>query len=136
MVLRRSNGFFGNNKNRILNMGRSPNGDYWMASNRGLEEGMPDGRRKNYAGIGLKYVWPRNANELIVSANWGVGLFDLHRFQLVDTLWRERTTTVYLRKDTLYIGTLNGLFQLPPDRSPGLFGTADPFFAKADRCSC
>ena len=130
MVLRRSNGFFGNTRNRILDMGRCPRGDYWVASDRGMEEGMPDGQRKSFVPVGLKYVWPRNTNELIISTNWGVGLFDLRSFQLTDTLWRERSTTVFLRRDTLFIGTLNGLYILPPDRSPVFLGKNIPFLQK------
>ena len=130
MVLRRSAGINGRNRNRILDLGRSPRGNYWVASDHGMEEGTIDGRRKSFKPIGVKFVWPRNANELIVSTNWGVGLFDLRRFEFVDTLWRERSTIVFLRRDTLYIGTLNGLYVLPPDRSPVFLGKDISFLQK------
>ena len=109
MILRESLSFFGSNKNHILDLGYASNGGYWLASDRGMEKGTLDFHRTNTSDIGVKSVWAKNTNELILATYWGVCLFDLRSFSVTDTLWRERSTTVHIRKDTLFIGTLTGL---------------------------
>ena len=101
-----------------------------MLSDDELTELSTDFHRKREIPIGLKSVFPKNHDELLIGTFWGVAIFNLRHFQVTDTLWRERSTTVYYRKDTILIGTLNGLYALPPDRSMVFMGKRIPFFQK------
>jgi ligand-binding sensor domain-containing protein len=127
MILRKSMSFFGTNKNRILNMGYAPGGGYWLASDRGMEKGTFDFHRTIFKEVGVKSVWPKNADELFLATYWGACLFDLQTFRVKDTLWRERSTTVYCRNDTLFVGTLAGLYAIAPDHSAVFMGKNFPF---------
>ncbi|HXO75621.1 MAG TPA: two-component regulator propeller domain-containing protein, partial [Puia sp.] len=117
-------------KNRVLSFGLMPNGNYLVASDDELDEFSTDHRRQRWFADGLKSVFPKNRDQLLLSTYWGVALFDLRNWRLVDTLWHERSTTVYYRRDTILIGTLNGLYALPPDRSVIFMGKKIPFFQK------
>ena len=130
MNLRRSMSFFGTNKNRMLDLGNAPNGGYWLASDRGMEKGTLDFHRTIMKDVGVKSVCIKNANELILATYWGACLFDLRSFAVKDTLWRERSTIVHIRKDTLFIGTLTGLYALAPDHSVVFMGKDFPFLQK------
>ncbi|MBO9204577.1 MULTISPECIES: sensor histidine kinase [Niastella] len=55
-------------------------------------------------------------NNVIVATDKNVVAVDQNRFEIVDTLLRERATCVFSNDDTLYVGTLNGLYQLLPDK--------------------
>jgi ligand-binding sensor domain-containing protein len=121
----------GISKNRVLSFGRLSNGCYLVASDDELDEVIKDDfHRKRWYATGLKSVFPKNRDELLLSTYWGVALFNLGTFTVADTLWRERSTTVYYRRDTILIGTLNGLYALPPDRSVVFMGKKNPFFQK------
>jgi hypothetical protein len=41
---------------------------------------------------------------------------DQESFTITDTIWQERATCLFSNKDTIYIGTLNGLYQLTPGK--------------------
>ena len=120
----------GTSKNRILNFSSLPNGNYLVVSDDELTELSTNFHRKREIPEGLKSVFPKNHDELLIGTYWGVAIFNLRDFQVTDTLWRERSTTVYYRKDTILIGTLNGLYALPPDRSVVFMGKKIPFFQK------
>jgi hypothetical protein len=47
-----------------------------------------------------------------------------------DTIWKERSTAVYWRNDTSYIGTLNGLYAVTADHSIIFLGEKAPFFKR------
>jgi ligand-binding sensor domain-containing protein len=79
---------------------------------------------------GTKSVFKKSRNELLIGAYWGAAFFDERNCHMKDTIWRERSTAVYWRKDTSYIGTLNGLYIVARDK-PGVFlGNKIPFFRK------
>jgi ligand-binding sensor domain-containing protein len=116
-------------KNRILYLSRdSTRRQIYMASDIGFSTVC-----SNYpkpVELGVKTVFEKDSSELLVSASSGVYRFDLRRFRITDTLWRERSTTLYYRRDTLYIGTLNGLYILAPHRSAYFPGKTIPFLQK------
>jgi ligand-binding sensor domain-containing protein len=120
----------GISKNRILSFSWLPNGNYLIASDDQLNELTMDFSRKRSIAEGLKSVFPKGGDELLLGTLWGVALFDLRNFRVTDTLWHERSTTVYYRKDTILIGTLDGLYAMPPDRSVVFMGRNNPFFQK------
>jgi ligand-binding sensor domain-containing protein len=130
LVLRKKVTLTAVSKNRILNISRMHNGMYLIASDRGLEECTPEFRIRQLKNMGLKSIFEVSRDKLLLSAFWGVGLFDLHNFRLIDTLWRDRATTVYYRRDTTYIGTLNGLYAVTLNRSVVFLGKNIPFLQK------
>jgi ligand-binding sensor domain-containing protein len=50
--------------------------------------------------------------------------------QILDTFWRGRCTTLYYRGDTIFVGTLNGLYLLLKDSSVMYLGEKVPFLRK------
>jgi ligand-binding sensor domain-containing protein len=78
----------------------------------------------------IKASFRKNDREVFFATNLGVFLFDQDRFRVVDTIWRERATAVFLRDDSLFIGTLNGLYLVKKDRSVIFLGEKIPFFRK------
>lgn len=51
-----------------------------------------------------------NGNNLYVAASRGIYVVDQQKIAITDTVWRERTSAVYVQGDTVFVGTLNGLF--------------------------
>jgi ligand-binding sensor domain-containing protein len=127
MRLRQRGSLMGGAKSRTMAVNLLPSGNLLIASDHGFDESSPVFRRKATTWINLKAVFPKNSNELFFSSNWGVGLFNVHDFRVTDTLWRERSTSVFYRKDTVYIGTLKGLFEMAPDKSVTFLGRKIPF---------
>jgi ligand-binding sensor domain-containing protein len=39
-----------------------------------------------------------------------MSLINPYTLHILDTIWRGRATTIYLKNDTAYVGTLNGLY--------------------------
>ncbi|GGA86262.1 sensor histidine kinase [Puia dinghuensis] len=77
---------------------------------------------------GIKSVCKKANSDLLVGYNWGAAVFSGRSLRIIDTLWRERTTAVFARYDTAYIGTLNGLYRVHPDRSVSYLGGKAAFF--------
>lgn len=69
-------------------------------------------------------------HKLLLATSWGAGILDMSYFQEMDTLWRERSTAVFYKEDTIYIGTLNGLYRSVKGRSLELLGEGTPFLRK------
>lgn len=131
MTLRQTVSTSGSSKNRIQAIGVMPGRkSLWEASDLGIEESTLDLERIARVVFGVKGVVRKDSSQLFVSTTWGLGIFDLRRFWIVDTLWRERTTCCFYNRDTLYFGTLNGLYSMAPDRSTRYGGQAVPFLKK------
>ncbi|HTI11816.1 MAG TPA: histidine kinase [Puia sp.] len=81
-------------------------------------------------GAHVKTAFRKNERELLVTSSRGCTLFDTRAFRFTDTLFHERSTVVYSRKDSIYIGTLNGLYLVNKDRSVTYLGDEIPFFKK------
>jgi len=116
-------------KNRITYVGRLPNNDILIAGDGSTTMTNSDFRNPRWVGVGLKCVVNKSPDQLLVSSFWGVGLLDLHTMR-TDTLWHERSTTVYYRKDTILIGTLNGLFAKPAKGPIAAYAGNIPFFRR------
>jgi ligand-binding sensor domain-containing protein len=80
--------------------------------------------------LGVKSVFRLNAKKLLMATANVAGIFDLDAFRITDTLWRERSTTVFCYKDSIYIGTLNGLYVFVPGRPRQYLGAGIPFLRK------
>jgi len=128
---RRSKGTIGHlSRNRILFLGRMPNGHIYWGADAWLAEGDKSYSNPRSILAGIKDVAVRTSNEIYISTPWGVALADLRTFRITDTLWRERSTCIYNRNDTLFIGTLSGLYQLYPDRRSIFLGQGNPILRK------
>ncbi len=79
---------------------------------------------------GIKSVARINDRNLLVAFSWGAGILDLPAFRIRDTLWRERSTVVFYHEDTMYIGTLNGLYRSVRDQPFVFLGEKTPFLRR------
>jgi ligand-binding sensor domain-containing protein/two-component sensor histidine kinase len=68
--------------------------------------------------------------QLLVASSAGLLLVDLDKGQIVDTIMKERTTTLVSLHDTTYIGTLNGLYRMTKDHRITFLGQNIPFLRK------
>jgi ligand-binding sensor domain-containing protein len=77
--------------------------------------------------MGVKSVVRKGDRQLILATSKGVYLYDKPLRRVIDTLWRERSTVVYYYQDTIYVGTLHGLYRLDGNRSVDYLGEHIPF---------
>jgi len=117
-------------KNKVLDFGYAPKGHFYIASDLGVEFMTPDFHRVFYNPIQMKSCIRMDGDRLLVAAFWGAAIFDLKSAMITDTLWRERSTCVLDHRDTVLIGTLNGLYAVRPDKSVQFLGEKVPFFQK------
>ena len=117
-------------KNRVIDFGFAPHDNLYIASDLGVEYMSKDLRRKFYNPVQMKSCVRMDSNRLLVAAFWGAAIFNLNSGVVTDTLWRERSTCVWAHRDTAYIGTLNGLYAVAPDKSVQFLGDLVPFFRK------
>jgi ligand-binding sensor domain-containing protein len=80
--------------------------------------------------VSLKSAFRTGDNEFLFVNSIGGFRAKLDPLQVVDTFWKGRCTTVYLRQDTTYVGTLSGLYFLLKDRSVTYAGDSIPFLRK------
>jgi ligand-binding sensor domain-containing protein len=118
-----------NAKNRTLYFEEEHN-NIFVASDIGLMEVTKDFHLLRTMNIGVKSVFKKNDKEYLISSNTGLGVLDLDCFCFTDTLWRGRSTAVYFHADTTYVGTLNGLYRIHPDKSIVFLGEKIPFLKK------
>ena len=90
------------------------------------------GRTKERHGIAkaliVKSFFRKSKDQLLVATGAGVFLVSLPDLRILDTLWKERATTVFYRRDTTYVGTLDGLFLVLKDNSRLFAGEKEPLF--------
>jgi hypothetical protein len=65
-------------------------------------------------------------NKLYVATTASVFVFDPETLKATDSFFHERATAVYAFNDTVYVGTLNGLYCFYPDRSTRFLGEKLP----------
>jgi hypothetical protein len=95
-----------------------------------LTEGTRGFRFKRDLTDCIKSVAWINSRKLLLATRWGAGIFDLKTFRFTDTLFRERTTVAFYKNDTMYIGTLNGLYRSVKRSSFEFLGDKTPFLKK------
>ena len=93
----------------IAYVDRAPNGNivYGSQDHVGLADGVV------YKFLPLmhgKVIVRVNAEQMIVGNSKGVFRIHIPTLTLMDTLWRQRCSALMLQNDTLYMGTLNGLY--------------------------
>jgi ligand-binding sensor domain-containing protein len=120
-----------NAKNRILYFDEV-NDMVFLASDVGVLEITKDlhGQRRGLIITGVKSVFKKNDKAYLISTSTGLAEFTLGCFCYTDTLWEGRSTAVYFHADTTYVGTLNGLYRIGPDKSVVFMGEKIPFLKK------
>ena len=121
---------YGESMNRVLFLGRMPNGWMYWGTEQWLNSVAPDYKSCRAIEASIKDIVEKNDSELIVGTNANVLLVGLPGLRTLDTLWRERSTALYYRADTVYFGTLNGLYRMAPDRQVTYLGRDIPFLKK------
>ncbi|GGA86281.1 sensor histidine kinase [Puia dinghuensis] len=115
---------------RILYIDTLSDGRMLYGSDFSLEAWTRRPRPQLESDVNVKGGWLKNDRQLLVASSRGAFLIDLRSFRIVDTLCKERTTTLYYHKDTTYIGTLNGLYRLTGDHQNQFLGKDIPFLRK------
>jgi ligand-binding sensor domain-containing protein len=82
-------------------------------------------QHKGVGGIAFKGLC-LNGDKLYVSTKDNVFIIHPETWAISDTIWRERSTSVYADKDTAYIGTLAGLYRYLPNRTLQYLGDKTP----------
>jgi len=114
-------------KNRLLYLDTVNSGDIVVGSDNDLAEIKGPGYQPiRMIVVSVKSVVRRPDGRLLAASVWGVGNFDVKRWRFIDTIWRERATAVYSYLDTVYIGTLNGLYRQVGNRPPELMDASEP----------
>jgi ligand-binding sensor domain-containing protein len=67
-----------------------------------------------------------NGDQLYVATKDNVVTLNPETFKITDTVWHSRSSAVFASHDTIYIGTLNGLYCRYPDRSIRFLGEKLP----------
>jgi ligand-binding sensor domain-containing protein/two-component sensor histidine kinase len=117
-------------KNRILYISRIGKDKFMYGSDFGMVKCTNSLNVLGSEWGGVKSVFEMSDDRLLLSGSWGVGIFDVPAFRIKDTLWKERATTAYYHHDTIYIGTLNGLYRMTKDRTVTFLGKNIPFLRK------
>ena len=118
-------------KNRILFLEALNRNSFFLGSDSYLDIcSLSAQSRTYYYPTGIKSVVRKSDQEFLLASFWGIGVFNLPQRRITDTLWRGRTTAVYYRHDTLYIGTLKGLYTTAPGGAVDFIGKNIPFLRK------
>jgi hypothetical protein len=67
-----------------------------------------------------------NGDKVYVASKDNVFILDPHTLKSTDTVWDTRSTAVFASRDTVYIGTVNGLYCVMPDKSTRFLGEKLP----------
>jgi hypothetical protein len=83
--------------------------------------------QKSINPVAVKGMFPYNG-KLFVATKENVLVIDPETFKIKDTIWHERATAVFVNNDTVYIGTVAGLYRRLPDKSMQFLGEKTPAF--------
>jgi len=115
----------------ILFIDTLQNGDLICGSNMKLINCSSTFNRKDFLDeINFKGAYKKSEKELLVATSRNVVIVNPYNLQISDTIWKDRATSIYLRNDTTYIGTLNGLYIIKKDKSVVWLGDKIPFLRK------
>jgi sensor histidine kinase YesM len=67
-----------------------------------------------------------NGDQLYVASKENVFVMDPYTLKIKDTVWHSRPTAIFVSHDTVYIGTVNGLYCVMPDKSTRFLGEKLP----------
>jgi ligand-binding sensor domain-containing protein len=129
-VLRGQHPFFYNTSHRVWFVGMLGKKRIISGSDYGLTEGTSGWKFVREVPRNIKSAVRIDERRLLVGGAWGAAIFDMGDFRFRDTLWRERCTTVFYHLDTIYIGTLGGLYRSVGGRPPVFLGAKVPFLRR------
>jgi ligand-binding sensor domain-containing protein len=93
-----------------------------LGTSAGLLKLVPPLRRKaDIFGVSVK-SFCRHKNVVLIATDRNVVVLDPKPFKITDTIWNERPSCLYSNNDTIYIGTLNGLYMITPGKQPQYLG--------------
>jgi hypothetical protein len=72
-------------------------------------------------GVSVKAMC-RHRNTMLVATDRNVSALDPYTFKLTDTIWHERATCLFSNNDTIFVGTLSGLYMITPDKQVQYLG--------------
>lgn len=78
----------------------------------------------------VKYIHYRNEDSIYAATSNDLTLFNLSNLRQNKIIWKERSTAIALYKNTLFVGTLNGLYHLPQNADPVFMGDFDTLFTR------
>lgn len=84
----------------------------------------------DFFGGGVKSVVRMSAKKMLVANSQGAYILDLDGSAFRDTIWQERTTIAFYKDDTIYIGSLNGLYRSVKGQPFVFLGEKTPFLRK------
>ena len=115
--------FTWNNNFPVYNILSLPDGNVAMGAAYFLNKFSPELKRDLCT---LKLIAVKSmcmsGNHLLVSTDKEVVRIDPSSFKIIDTIWHTRASCIFSNKDTVYIGTLNGLYQLLPGQKASYTG--------------
>ncbi|THU39459.1 histidine kinase [Niastella caeni] len=82
-------------------------------------------KQKEIYPVVVKGIFPYR-DKLFVAAKDNVLVVDPETFKITDTIWHERSTSVFVSNDTVYIGALGGLYCSLPDKTKQFLGEKVP----------
>ena len=120
-------------RNRIMYIGELKNNTLIVGSDIALYRAELLRNAHSYTSLSasinqVKTTFRKNERELLITGAEGCLTLDLETFRITDTLFHPRASAVFIRNDTTYIGTLNGLFAVLKDKSILFLGEKIPFF--------
>ena len=100
----------GNLAERVMSLNVGNDGSVLMWTDSRMDSLSPALKRMGgYHGVIVKSV-RRHGNIALVATGRDVVWYDTKELKPIDTIWKERSTTAFFRHDTIFIGTLDGLF--------------------------
>ncbi len=83
---------------------------------------------------GIKSAAQIDDHHWLIGTATGAYILDPGQHKITDTICRERTTVVFYSTDTMYFGTLNGLYRKAEGHAPEFLGGKDPFLRRPISC--
>jgi hypothetical protein len=117
------NAFAWHNQLPVCDMMSLPDGNIAMSAIGFLQKWSPDLNHQvaSIYPIGVKAMCLSGSNILVATEKCVIRL-DPGPFKIIDTVWHERPTCIFSNGDTIYFGTLNGLYQLSAGQKPQYLG--------------
>jgi ligand-binding sensor domain-containing protein len=78
----------------------------------------------------IKNIFYKNDDSVYIATANEMNRISLNNLSVSEKLWGERSTAVSVYKNTVFVGTLNGLYHLPTGKLPVFMGEYDSLFTK------
>ncbi|GGA93758.1 hypothetical protein GCM10011511_16310 [Puia dinghuensis] len=131
LTLREQHLYFPFKPERILIIDTTKDGKILAGGDGGVQEDTRDLRPVgDIFGGGLKSLTWMNERTVLATYSWGAGTFDLpltRNARMKDTLLKGRATIAFYTHDTIYLGTMDGLYRLVKGRPRVFLGDGVPF---------